>query len=379
MLIFNKLFYAEEGVCFINLKKEIPMKRYRNLLLFMAGLFLLVQGMFASNWVWNSPIKKSEEKGEKSAPVVTSEKLLKLSGYTQVRYRMRDDNIDTFDIRRARLTLKGDITKRFGYKLQCEFGGTQQKLLDAELSYTFNPNFKLSAGQFKIPLSQENLTSSAKLDTINRSQVVEALIARSKDVIGNQNGRDIGVKVSGRFLPASNKPLFDYEFGIFNGSGINTSDRDEHKDFAGRIVFHPVNGLLLGGAFYAGKYTLPNAQAEVEEKDARNRIGAEFSYVRDSMSIKGEYIKGTDWATNKDGWYIQGGYFFIPKKLQGILKYDIFDPDKDKPENSSRIFTVGINWNINGAARLQACYELKDEEGKEKNSNYLIIQMQLGF
>jgi len=310
-------------------------------------------------------IKKQEEKEKQKEFSVITGKPIKISGYTQSRYRQDESINDTFDIRRARLTFKGNITERFSYKLQHEFGGSSQKLLDAELGYEFNPHFKLSAGQFKIPFSQENLTSSAKLDTINRSQVVEALTARSKDVLGNQSGRDIGIKASGSFWQVSDIFIFDYELGVFNGSGINTSNRNEHKDFIGRLIFHPINGLSVGASYYSGRYTLPTAPTR---KDDRDRIGVEFAYVHEPISLKGEYIKGNDGVTKKNEWYLQAGYFFIPKKLQGILKYDTYDPNKKASKDAIDVYTIGANWFFNKWAKLQVNYELKDEEGKEKKT-----------
>jgi phosphate-selective porin OprO/OprP len=122
-----------------------------------------------------------------------------LSGYTQVRYQFCQDKIDGFDIRRARLSLKGKLGKQLGYRLQTEFSGSSPKLMDAELTFDLHSTAKLSVGQFLIPFSQENLASNTKLESINRSQIVEALAARGKDDIGNQNGRDIGFQVSGSF------------------------------------------------------------------------------------------------------------------------------------------------------------------------------------
>ncbi len=70
------------------------------------------------------------------------------------------------------------------------------------------------------------------------------------------------------------------------------------------------------------------------------------------MSRKGEYIKGKDAAIDKDGWYAQAGYFLIPKKLQGVLKYDFYDPDKKLKKNETSVSTYGVNWYFNKWANL---------------------------
>ncbi len=332
-------------------------------------------------------IKKQEEKEAQKEFIVIAGKPIKISGYTQVRYQNDKSKNDAFDIRRARLDLRGDITERWDYRTQVDFGGgttssttgTQSysvKLLDAIIGYKMNPYLKLSIGQQKIPFSQENLASSPKLETINRSQVVEALTARGTDVIGNQNGRDIGLQASGSVLPVTGYNLFDYCLGIFNGAGINSGDTNEQKDFVGRLVYHPLKEWSIGGSYYAGRYSLTTS---ARRKDDRDRIGGEFAYAKDPISLKGEYIKGNDGATKKDGWYLQAGYFFIPKKFQGVLKFDYYDQNTEVDENASNIYTLGGNWYFNKWAFLQVNYEFKDERTKEQDNNALIGQLTLQF
>ena len=138
--------------------------------------------------------------------------------------------------------------------------------------------------------------------------MVEASVARGKDVIGNQNGRDIGLQAAGSFFLRQDRYPFDYALGIFGGSGINATDKNEEKDFAGRIVFHPVKGLDIGGSYYDG-YGNWGTPATDQNRD---RVGFELSYTYETLSFKAEYIAAEDGATEQDGWYLQGGYFFIP-------------------------------------------------------------------
>ncbi len=335
----------------------------------------------AANLRADIAVKEQDEKSQKKEFNILAGKPIKISGYTQVRYRTAADINDTFDIRRARLDIKGDITERFDYRTQVEFGGNSGPfLLDATVGYKVNPYLKLTAGQFKIPFSQENLISSPKLETINRSQVVEALVARGNDVIGNQNGRDIGVQASGSFLKIQDNYLFDYALGVFNGAGINRSDTNEQKDFVGRLVAHPIKDLTVGGSYYAGRATLSTTPARPERKQDRDRIGGEFAYVHDPISLKGEYIVGDDGATHKDGWYLQAGYFVIPKKLQGIFKFDTYDSDTKAKNNYTNVYTAGVNYYFNKWTFAQVNYELKNERRKrEIPNNALIGQLTLQF
>jgi phosphate-selective porin len=305
---------------------------------------------------------------------------MQLTGYTQIRYQELEEKgkYSGFDIRRARLDLKGAITPWFSYRLQTDFVD-KPKLIDAYAEFRASDFFIVTAGQFKIPLSMENLTSSNKLEMIDRSQVVEALVARSKDVIGNQNGRDIGVQISGTFLKINGLPLCEYRLGAFNGSGINVADTaNSAKDIAGRLVLTPIKGLSFGAAYYNGwdKAIKPDVNGKSQ---TRNRFGLEFSYVRTLLSIKGEYIKGKDGKTNRSGWYAQAGYFVIPQKVQVLAKYDTYDPNTAVGNNITTNYVVGANYNFNSWTRLQAFYTFRKEEGTQINNNFFSIQYQIGF
>ncbi|MDO9339347.1 MAG: porin, partial [Bacteroidales bacterium] len=118
---------------------------------------------------------------------VSATRQMQLSGYSQIRFQALDEagKKDGFDIRRARLDLRGSLTPYFSYRLQADLA-EKPKMIDAYGEIRLADYFSITAGQFKIPFSLENLASSNKLDMIDRSQVVEALVARGKDVIGNQ-------------------------------------------------------------------------------------------------------------------------------------------------------------------------------------------------
>jgi len=290
-------------------------------------------------------MKKQDDKDKQSEFAVIAGKPLKLSGYNQLRYR-NDKSINSFDIRRARLSLKGELNQKIAYLFQADFAGSAAKLLDATVEYKISKFLKLTGGQFKIPFSLENITTDTKLETINLSQVVEALAARSNDIIGNQNGRDVGVQIGGEI----NK--FSFATAIVNGSGINVADTNKQKDLVGRIIISPIKELSLGGSFYQGRYAL-NSSREGE----RNRTGLEFTYIVDQFDLKGEYIKGNDGSTRKEGWYLQAGYFFLPKTFQSVAKIDVYNSNVAKANNDVKRYTLGANWYFNPAAFWQFGYE----------------------
>ena len=320
----------------------------------------------------------------KSFPVNAAKKI-SLSGYTQIRYQSFSETgkIDGFDIRRARLDVKGSISPYWGYRVQFDLAGTP-KIIDAYAELKLNDYFNFTIGQAKIPFSIENLASSYKLDLIDRSQVVEALVARGKDVGSNQNGRDIGVQLGGTILKVKDRPVVDYRLGVFNGAGVNVADNNNDKDYAARLILHPVFGLDISSALYNGsRYIAEVKTGTVVTTPAknvdRNRYGFDLNYDLKDLAIRGEYIHGTDDLIDREGYYFQAGYYFLQKKLQLIAKYDFYDTDKAKTANASTWYVFGVNFNFNTNVRLQANYTFRQEEGPSINNNLASVQFQIGF
>lgn len=326
--------------------------------------------------------KKQQGAAEKPALLsVTAKSTIHISGYTQIRFQSLQEAAkpDGMDIRRSRLDFRGQVSPKWEYRLQLDFASVlplAPKITDAYAGFKPYYFLNLQVGQYKIPFSLENLTSSSSLESIERSQVVENLVARNKDVIGNQNGRDIGLQIYGSFLKLKEKYLFDYFASILNGAGINATETNEEKDFAGRLVIHLVEGLDIGGSLYSGYDKIGNVTFK---NQTRNRVGGEASYTRKNFSVKGEYIEGKDAGIKKAGYYIQASYYIIPKRIQFLAKYDTFDPDKAKINNITTFYIGGINFYFNDWAKCQLNYTYKAEEGQKINNDVVSTQVQISF
>src|SRR5512133_802514 len=185
----------------------------------------------------DAAIKQQAIDANKKSFPINASRSLQLSGVLQARYLVQQESgkNDAFDVRRARLDVRGSFTSYFGYGLMLDFASSP-KLLDAYAEFKPYDYLVLTLGQTKVPFSLENLTSDNKLDLPDRSQVVEALVSRGKDVIGNHNGRDVGFQAAGNILKNGNRFIFDYAIGVFNGNGINPdsklTDNNENKDLA---------------------------------------------------------------------------------------------------------------------------------------------------
>jgi phosphate-selective porin OprO/OprP len=232
--------------------------------------------------------QQAADEKKKSFPVSAS-KAFKIGGYGHIRYQRLEEpkKIDGTDIRLAYFDLRGILTPYWDLRLQVDFAGSP-KLVDLYTDFKVNNYLNFSVGQQVIPFSLNNTTSNTKLELPDRVQVVEALSARKGDVLGDQNGRDIGVALYGSFLPLNNLNLIEYRLGIFNGSGINRADLNEAQDIIGRLILHPIAGLDIVGSYYTG-WTPDSAtlystgtKDKISPKELggkRERIGAELSYT----------------------------------------------------------------------------------------------------
>ena len=251
--------------------------------------------------------------------VVTASKRIQLGGYAHFRYQFQEEDgkTDGFDVRRARVNLKADLTPCWSIRIQPDLTGTPG-LVDIYTDLNLIEPVNFTFGQQAIPFSKNNLTSNTKLDLADRSQIVEALSARKGDVLGDHNGRDIGISVYGSFLSIHDRKLVDYRVGIFNGSGINRADLNEAKDIIGRIVLHPIEGLDLGASFYYGhtpdSATLNN-KSVAAQLGLRQRAAAEINYTWRFFSVSGEYINGIDGTVKKSGYYGQVTAYVLSEKL----------------------------------------------------------------
>jgi len=322
--------------------------------------------------------KKLDKEKENQHNISIGSKALQISGLVQARYQgfAQTGVNDAFDLHRARLDAKGNITDKWSYEVYTEFAATI-KLLDAYTAYKFGDFLRISAGQFKVPLSYESLVSDSQLDFIDRSQTVEALAGRSNDVIGNQNGRDLGVQVNGSFAKLNDRYLFGYTLGVFNGAGYDvTTDNNNYKDIAARLAVHPLKVLSFGGILYEGE----DIAAGAAKSQARNRYGFDGQFVSGPFSVAAEYLHGTDGNINKDGWYAQAGYYVVPKFLQILGKYDTYDPNKVNTTDRTYIYTAGVNFVFNQWTKLSVDYLFRHEEAAVQiNNNILEIQLQIAF
>lgn len=329
---------------------------------------------------------------------------LNFNGYLQGLFsydRQAGKNVVGFRIQNARLTFSGHLaTPKLTYKLQLNFAKFKEGLLlDAWMQYRFNNNIDLRFGQQDIPWIRQAIISSSNQQFIDRSlATIEFLNIQDtdtdKDGVADKqtrDGRDIGLVIQGTPF---NKKL-EYNIGIFNGSGTNTTNFNNHLLYTGRAVYN-IRGdygyeegdysfsddpqVFFGGA---GNY---NVRDFTDRKIAQ--LGAETGLKYKGFSAQGELFyrhstPGTTTLGTTDdyGYYAQVGYFAVPKRLEVAARASqIF---LQGLQNDKAEFMLGLTGYPlhNKILRMQTDYSVLPENTKEglETSQRFRMQVQTKF
>lgn len=285
-------------------------------------------------------------------------------------------DVSSFRIRRGYMWLKGNaFTKDVTYKLQVDFASSFP-LLDAWLNYKLMDEVQVEAGQDIVPFARQELNSSATLQFIERSIVVDYY----------KPSYDTGVMVWGKLANG----LAYYNLGAFNGQGANQLRTTPNTALNVRAVVNPLgdfsntetdvdftqNPLLsVGTSYFMNKVAYgANADALTGSNYQKNFLkplagvpGVDGStppvtLVQDTVAVglwevdaafrwmglyvQAEYFMGSAQAAktvntadgalgNKDakvklkssGYYAQAGYTVLPKTLELAVRYGAYDPN----------------------------------------------------
>jgi hypothetical protein len=325
---------------------------------------------------------------------------MRMTGRIQMRYGYEDrDNVSgeeddsSFMLRRARLKWDGYAYKDFKYKIELALKsqGTKStstadkdkakavELFDWWAEYKKYPFAKIRFGQWKVPFNRQRVVSSSKLQMIDR--------ASSQDVF--TMGRQIGTMVSGNLFGKK----MEYYAGMFNGNGRNEArnGNNEHLYIA-RVSWNPFGSYGKGigeqisdlGWSEKPKAHLSAAIAfdsAADESIVLDGTGKTTAKDVDRTSIVGEYgLKYKGFSTSAEfywrkydnvggksiidrGFFVQGGYFLIPKHLEIAGRYSLVDYDNRREADAVREATAGINYFFAGQSKkLQFNFVRMDNE-----------------
>jgi len=296
-----------------------------------------------------------------------------------LRYQYDDrEDANGFDVRRARLDIRGNVAAPLEYRIHLEFANSA-RVLDANINWKIKPNLALMAGQYKIPFSLENPYNPNALEMIENSLVITHLV-NYQDVSGiSANGRDVGLSLNGSFLQRDGFSLITYYFGVFNGSGINiAADTNKAKDFSGIFSVNPFKHLTFAYSHYNGTAgTIAADGTDNTFSRVRNGVGAK--YDNNSLLVRSEYIRGKTDDFKSEGAYAVVAYYVLPK-LQAVARYDYFKRELNNDDAQQVHYAAGLNYFPINNVRLQFNYTRRTQKADSyKDNNYFVTQLWIRF
>ncbi|MHC4139523.1 MAG: porin, partial [Planctomycetota bacterium] len=325
---------------------------------------------------------------------------MRMTGRIQMRYGYEDrdnelgeEDDSSFRLRRARLKWDGYAYKDFIYKIELALKSQDTKptstadkdkakaveLIDWWAEYKKYPFAKIRFGQWKVPFNHQRVGSSSTLQRIDRASAQDEFTM----------GRQIGAMVSGNLF--DNK--MEYYAGMFNGNGRNEArnGNNEHLYIA-RVSWNPFGGFGKGigeqisdlawsekpKAHLSAAIAFDNAADETIDLEG---LGETTSDDVDRTSLVGEYgLKYKGFSTSAEfywrkydnvggkslidrGFFVQAGYFLIPKHLEIAGRYSLVDYDNRRTTDAVREATAGINYFFAGQSKkLQFNFVRMDNE-----------------
>jgi phosphate-selective porin len=248
-----------------------------------------------------------------------------------------DGALSAFDVPRLRLMLSGGVFKPWmKYSFQFEAGrasgegGSRIKDAILEIRPVGRP-YRVLAGQFKVPFGLQFITSSGRLQFVDRA-ITDAKF---------NPGRDMGVMLAGTTAGRT----VGYDLGVFNGSGESVRQTSGSHLWVARAYVNPLGpyspsesavdagdrGVVHAGiAVRGGKPIRGRGVAGVvEEPDNQQAIGLEFAYKRPRFFMTAEHFWMTDERENPSegtdvdsrGYHVQAGVVALPRKVDVGLLY----------------------------------------------------------
>ena len=360
----------------------------------------------------------------------------KLRNRMQYKYQYTDRDIgtdgspeedeSTFDFRRIRTKISGNAYgKNVKYKIEWDSSTDDVDLRDAYVEFKHIPWANIWAGQGKV-FSRQVLTSSASLQMIDRADTIDEFRFQNDE-------RKRGVAIhSEKILDGK----IDYLAGVYNPtirSDDNTINTMLYMARASYYPFGPYVSYLESDLEYTESFKMHIAggigfeQIGQNESDSgeseidQTQLLGEFGFKYRGLSLVGEYhnrkrkvldthlvanastitflgpgggsgVVGAKETLNDQGFFVQGGYFVIPEKLEIAGRYELIDYGRNHPEGGTlglvdnrRFYTAGLNYFLKGRDhKLQINYIHREEELSgaffgDNDENVFLTQYQIYF
>lgn len=341
---------------------------------------------------------KQEEKakeGKKKWKMADYVTVPKFGGYIVGTYKYNSqegkNGGDGFGLRYLRLYLDGTVLKDFKYRVQMNVSGEPgskngARVIDAFISWQKWAPLGIKLGEYKRCFTFENPMNPWDIASGDYTQLTKHFTGMGGDLYqgaANSGGRDLGVQIYGDAFKVGKTQhyLLHYQAGIYNGQGINTSDKDKEKDYIATVQLQPLKGLYVGVFGWSGSF-FDGAQSNYFKRWAAG-VSYEGLFSARAEYARNIYADGADThglGQKSDAWYIRMG---IPtwRWLRVNLGYDAYRKDMSTWTSLNSIYSLGLQArpHKNLQFQLQWNYCHNNASGVDKDYHQLWTQAYIRF
>lgn len=361
---------------------------------------------------------------------------INIRGYTQLRYNQTfagahdgdrnkltsvgDGGIGdnkSFSFRRVRLVFSGDINEYLSLYIQPDFASNIDSSLDnqnfgqlrdayADIHFDKAHEYRIRAGQSKVPFGWENLQSSQNRLTLDRADALNSAVPSERDLglfayYTPEHVQKLWKTLSKKGLKTSG----DYGvlgFGIYNGQGLNRNERNDdlylvaHATYPIELGFlgYRLNGQVLEvgadaisghfstsvGTLSSGRFSgLTPTLSDKNQMNSEDRVAVHAILFPQPFGLQAEWNwgKGATLDTSNltinrqslNGGYVQAMYkidnvFGTQGTLIPYAKWQTYEGAWKGVTNAPRINTneieAGIEWQIMKALEVTLAYSYMD-------------------
>lgn len=335
------------------------------------------------------------QEGKKKWKIADYVTVPKFGGYIVGTYKYNSqegkNGGDGFGLRYLRLYLDGTVLKDFKYRVQMNVSGepgskNSARVIDAFISWQKWAPLGIKLGEYKRCFTFENPMNPWDIASGDYTQLTKHFTGMGGDLYqgaANSGGRDLGVQIYGDAFKVGKTQhyLLHYQAGIYNGQGINTSDKDKEKDYIATVQLQPLKGLYVGVFGWSGSF-FDGAQSNYFKRWAAG-VSYEGLFSARAEYARNIYADGADThglGQKSDAWYIRMG---IPtwRWLRVNLGYDAYRKDMSTWTSLNSIYSLGLQArpHKNLQFQLQWNYCHNNASGVDKDYHQLWTQAYIRF
>lgn len=194
--------------------------------------------------------------------------------------------------------------------------GDNKILQDMGIALKLAPDLELTLGQFKLPTTAESMQSTSELLFAERSLLTRTYGER----------RDPGAMLSYKYDKVK------VAVAMSNGQGPNVDEKNERKDYTGRLE------ATLPWGFSVGTFALCKEAICYD----LNRYGANLGWTYADFNLRAEYVNSNISSVRATTYMVDAGYK-LSDKWQVATRYESLQPNVSSSFKSSAA-TVGVNY-----------------------------------